>query len=114
MTDLALFNLEPERRPITLEPHDGPFVPVNERLCGMCRKPMKRLSWAYGCGSASGEGMYVICDDCACDDYLPGTTRSRWGLSREFLAIDRTRRKVYAAGGGETEVHAALVEAGLA
>lgn len=108
----ALFEVEPTRREVIRTPHGTPYTSWGDELCGMCRRPMRNLPWSHGCGGADRDGRYVLCDNCACDDLTPDG-RPRWGITHEYLAIERLRRKVYAAGGGETEVHAALVKAGL-
>lgn len=104
----ALFDLEPVGRPRTLTPHTVPFTRWQDELCALCRKPIGRLSWSHGCGGACAEGRYVVCDDCAPDDLNPTTGRSHWGITREYLELDRLRRRIYTAGGGETEMRAAL------
>lgn len=108
----ALFEVEPVRREPVYTQSGDPFVPWPEQRCGFCRRKLRNCSMTHDCGSGTAKGWYWVCDDCAVDD-VTANGRSRWGLTREYLELERTRRRIYAAGGGETEVHAALVAAGL-
>lgn len=81
--------------------------------CGLCRRPMKRLAWTHMCGGGRAGGSFVLCDECAATDDVQPNGLSRWGFSPTMLEMERIRRRVYAAGGGETEVVAEFARAGL-